>query len=114
MIYLARHNGGGGVLAKKNTNPVIFQADTNIGNSSAEADDEFLFECFVDHPALSALVDSESSKLFASGRTGIGKTALLRMIERTNSNVSVIDLPELALGYVANSDIIQFLTAHLG
>jgi hypothetical protein len=98
-------------MAKKNSNPIILRADANIGNSSAEADDEFLFECFVDHPALSALLDLESSKLFASGRTGIGKTALLRMIEKKNTSVSVIDLPELALNYVSNSDIIQFVSA---
>jgi hypothetical protein len=98
-------------MAKRDSNPIILRADANIGNSSAEADDEFLFNCFVDHPALSALVDLDSSKLFASGRTGIGKTALLRMIEKQNKDVSVIDLPELALSYVSNSDIIQFLSA---
>lgn len=96
---------------KRNSNPLILRPDANIGNSSAEADDEFLFECFFDHPALSVLNDLSSSKIFASGRTGIGKTALLRMIEKSNENVSVVDLTELALNYVANSDIIQFLHA---
>jgi Cdc6-like AAA superfamily ATPase len=98
-------------MAKKGANPVVLHPDANIGNSAAEADDEFLFECFVDHPALAALSDIDSPKLFASGRTGTGKTALLRMIERQKHNVAVVDLPELALGYVSNSDIIQFLSA---
>ncbi len=98
-------------MAKKSGNPVVLQPDTNIGNSAAEADDEFLFECFVDHPALTALSDMDSPKLFASGRTGIGKTALLRMIQKQHRHVAVIDLPELSLSYVSNSDIIQFLTS---
>lgn len=96
---------------KNKNNPIVLQPDTNIGNSSAEADDEFLFNCFFDHPALSSLQDINSSKLFASGRTGSGKTALIRMIRKNNSNVSEIDLSELALAYVSNSDIIQFLHA---
>lgn len=96
---------------RKSSNPLILRPDANIGNSSAEADDEFLFDCFFDHPSLSVLNDVSSSKLFASGRTGIGKTALLRMVDRSNDNVSNIDLTDLALNYVANSDIIQFLNA---
>ncbi len=98
-------------LSRKNSNPLVLRPDANIGNSSAEADDEFLFDCFFDHPSLSVLNDVSSAKLFASGRTGIGKTALLRMIDRSNENVSSIDLTDLALNYVANSDIIQFLNA---
>lgn len=98
-------------MKKKQHNPIVLKPDTNIGNSSAEADDEFLFQCFFDHPALVALQDMESSKLFASGRTGSGKTAIIRMINKNNENVSEIDLNELALEYVANSDIIRFLNA---
>lgn len=98
-------------MSRKISNPLILRPDANIGNSSAEADDEFLFDCFFDHPSLSVLDDISSAKLFASGRTGIGKTALLRMISYSNENVSSIDLTDLALNYVANSDVIQFLHA---
>jgi Cdc6-like AAA superfamily ATPase len=86
-------------------NPTILRPGANIGNSSAEADDEFLFECFVDHPAVSIMADLSSSKFFISGRTGSGKTAVLRMLEKQNKNVSSVDLHELALGYLANSTI---------
>lgn len=92
-------------------NKIILRPDANIGNSSAEADDEFLFDCFFDHPSLSVLSDLSNSKLFASGRTGIGKTAFLRMIEHQKLNLSNVNLTDLALNYVANSDIIQFLHA---
>ncbi len=99
-------------MAKKSSsNPIVLRPDANIGNNSAEADDEFLFRCFVDHPALSIITDLESAKLFISGRTGIGKTALIRMIKKNKPDTSEIDLADLALGYVANSDIVQFLHA---
>lgn len=98
-------------ISRKNSNPIVLRPDANIGNSSAEADDEFLFDCFFDHPSLSVLKDISSSKLFATGRTGSGKTALLRMIDKQSERVSQIDLSDLALNYVANSDIIQFLNA---
>ncbi|NEJ25735.1 hypothetical protein GR247_37500 [Rhizobium leguminosarum] len=91
-------------------NPIIIRPDTTIGNISAEADDEFLFECFVDHPALEAARDTHNSKMFVSARTGAGKTAIIRMITHQNiENSSTIDLPGLSMDYVANSDIIRFL-----
>jgi len=91
-------------------NPIVIRPDTTIGNISAEADDEFLFECFVDHPSLGVARDTHNSKMFVSARTGAGKTAILRMIShQNNENSSTIDLPGLSMDYVANSDIIRFL-----
>lgn len=92
------------------TNPVIIRPDTSIGNNSAEADDEFLFECFVDHPALEAARDVTNSKMFVLARTGGGKTAILRKIQRQYPETSsVIDLSGLSMDYVANSNIVRFL-----
>ncbi|MDG4854564.1 DNA repair ATPase [Mesorhizobium sp. WSM3866] len=91
-------------------NPVVIRPDTTIGNISAEADDDFLFECFVDHPALEVARTLKNSKMFVSARTGSGKTALLRKIEHQfPETTSIIDLPGLSMDYVANSDIIRFL-----
>lgn len=93
------------------SNPVVIQPGTTIGNISAEADDEFLFDCFVDHPALDEVRETTSSKMFVSARTGAGKTAIIRMIQRQypSHSSSLIDLPDLSMDYVANSDIIRFL-----
>lgn len=100
------------MIKKTSSNPIVIRPDTNIGNSSAEADDEFLFKCFLEHPVLETLQDYTSSKKFVSGRTGTGKTAILRMVAEKNPHKSVfVDLPDMALNYVANSDIIQFLNA---
>lgn len=92
------------------TNPVIIRPDTSIGNNAAEADDEFLFECFVDHPALDVTRDVSNSKMFVLARTGGGKTAIIRMISQQYPDTSsVIDLSGLSMDYVANSNIIRFL-----
>lgn len=91
------------------SNPVIIRPDTKIGNYSAEADDEFLFECFIDHPALSTAEDIDSAHMFVSGRTGAGKTAILRMVEKNRRNTSEVELDDLSLSYIANSDIIRFI-----
>lgn len=92
------------------SNPVIYNG-ARIGQISAEADDEFLFKCFVDHPALSEIRDSSSPKMILLGSTGIGKTAFLRMIERQSERCHNIELQELSLSYISNSDIISFLMA---
>ncbi|RDL50147.1 hypothetical protein BLJAPNOD_01265 [Ensifer sp. M14] len=92
------------------TNPVVIRPDTSIGNNSAEADDDFLFECFVDHPALEATRDVTNAKMFVLARTGGGKTAIIRKIKQQYpETASVIDLSGLSMDYVANSNIVRFL-----
>jgi len=86
----------------------IIQYDTKIGNISAEQDDEFLLECFVDSPSLSKALDLNSSSKILAGRTGSGKTAILKYIENYK-NSSRIEPAEMALHYISNSDILRFL-----
>ena len=90
------------------SNKIIFTADTSIGNVAAETDDEFLFKCFVDHPAFAAIKDMNNSKMFLLGGTGTGKTAFLKMIEK-NEKARFIELFDLSMSHLTNSDAIQFL-----
>lgn len=90
---------------------IIIGYGAKIGRSSAETDDEFLFDCFVEHPVLDQLRDVNCPETFVYGRTGVGKTAFLRKLENDQENVSSIDLQAVALDYVANSDIINFLSS---
>ena len=93
-------------------NPIILRNNLEIGAMDADNDDEFLFECFVDLPALSDLKSITSRKMILLGSTGIGKTALIRKIKRDcKKNVSSIELGEMALSYVQNNDAIQFLVS---
>lgn len=88
---------------------IILRPDASIGNVGAETDDEFLFKCFVDHPALAEIKDMSNSKMFLLGSTGIGKTAILRMIEKNEESAQWLDLSEMALNYLANSDAVAFM-----
>lgn len=93
------------------SNPIVLNANARIGKISAEADEEFLFECFVDIPALSELKQAGSPKMLLLGSTGAGKTAIIKKIEKDSKNASSIQLDEMALDYLGNSDVIQFLTS---
>ena len=87
----------------------IIVAGSSIGQVSAETDDDFLVDCFVDHPVLAEVIDPQSSKMIVLGNTGVGKTAILRMIERQKELCTRIEIDELSLNYVSNSDVIKFL-----
>ncbi len=90
---------------------IIIDKNASVGSASAEVDDEFLFKCFFYHPTMNQLVDTSNPHNFIYGRTGTGKTALMRKIEQDKSNVHIINLKEIALDYVSNSDVIQFFNA---
>jgi len=92
-------------------NPIVFNSGSRIGKISAEADEEFLFECFIDVPALAELKELGSPKMLLLGSTGSGKTALIRKIDRDCRKASLIQLDEMALDYLGNSDVIQFLVS---
>lgn len=90
-------------------NKIVFDEGVNIGQNGAEHDDEFLFKCFVDHPAYSEITDVNSPSTFLLGSTGAGKTAILRMINRQEENVSDLIVHDMAMNHIANSDTILFL-----
>ena len=95
----------------KSKNPIIITADSTIGRNAAEQDDDYLFECFEDNPMVLAVSDVNSPKSFLAGRTGDGKTAALRMILKNNeANSSEVNLLNMALDYVSNSDILKFVS----
>jgi hypothetical protein len=93
----------------KLSNPIVLNNTSRIGMISAEADEEFLFECFVDSPALAELKLNDSPKMLLLGSTGAGKTAIIRKIQQESDSASIIQLDEMALGYLGNSDVINFL-----
>jgi hypothetical protein len=97
-------------MSKLSKSPIIFTG-IGIGQISAEADNEFLFDCFIDHPALAQMKDPASPKMILLGSTGVGKTAILRMIEKSANRVHSIELDELSLGYIGNSNVIAFLNS---
>lgn len=90
-------------------NRIIFTDGVNIGQNGAEHDSEFLFKCFIDHPAYHEITNVDSPTTFLLGSTGIGKTAILRMINKQEENVSDLAVHDMAMNHIANSDTILFL-----
>ncbi|GAB5460734.1 P-loop ATPase, Sll1717 family [Hoeflea alexandrii] len=90
-------------------NGIIYRPGISVGEISAEDDDAFLNECFVEQSFFQQLLDMESPKSIILGRTGSGKTAILKHIESTRDDVIRIDPKEIAFEYISNSNIIQFI-----
>lgn len=75
----------------------------NVGGLAAETD-PLLNEAFVDLGYLDRLTDTNDPAFLILGRTGSGKTALIRQIRKASSSqVSVLDPEELSMQYLHNS-----------
>lgn len=80
-----------------------------LGAVSAENDSQYLSSCFIDTGDYEALVDTENDRSIILGRTGAGKSALLEMIKNREENVIDISPEELALNYIAHSNVLALL-----
>lgn len=92
-------------------NPVILKAGMSIGTGNAESDDDLLFECFVTYPPVDEALKIASAGMILAGRTGSGKTAILRYVQVQETHTSEVDPAEMSMNYVANSDALRFLHA---
>jgi hypothetical protein len=97
--------------AAKLSNPIVLRAGMTIGANAAERDDEFLLPCFVQYPPVTQCMDMSSRGTVIEGRTGSGKTALLKYIIGTTNRSSEIDPFDMSMSYVSNSDVLSFLHA---
>ncbi len=96
---------------KRSKTPVGFKLrhDWSIGAIAAEEDDHFLEQCFVDSGFLSRLIDTGNTASILLGRTGIGKSALLKEVHDRNIENSIeIDPEEFSIRYISNSNVISF------
>ncbi|MDP1637123.1 MAG: hypothetical protein Q8K74_01695 [Candidatus Nitrotoga sp.] len=84
-----------------------FKKNDVIGTADAEYD-EFLSDCFIDSGDLTTLRDCRNSKRIILGRTGAGKSALLKILHLREENVIQLPPENLALNYLANSEVIHF------
>lgn len=83
----------------------------SIGANAAELDDEFLLPCFVRYPPVEQCLNIESRGMVIEGRTGSGKTAILKYIRSSVENSTEIDPFDMSMSYVSNSDVLNFLHA---
>ena len=85
-----------------------FKRHMSIGAMDAYEDERFLFDCFVDTGDIDYLLDTNDSKCIVVARTGGGKSALTEIIKHREENTITLLPDELALNYIANSNIIRF------
>lgn len=66
---------------KRKTNPIALQAGMSIGTNAAEFDEDFLLQCFVHYPPVELCLNVKSRGMVVDGRTGAGKTAILKYVK---------------------------------
>jgi len=91
------------------SNKFRFRHHDNIGVADAEQDHAFLASCFMDVGDIAILKDCDDPRRIVLGRTGAGKTALLYQFSQEHDNVIEIKPESLALAYISNSTILQFV-----
>jgi Cdc6-like AAA superfamily ATPase len=78
-----------------------FRKHASIGAAAAEEDAKFLTECFIDNGDLDPLLDCSDRRRIVLGRTGTGKSALIKkLVEETNA--IVINPETLSFNYLGS------------
>lgn len=86
-----------------------FKRDDSVGEPDAESDELYLHSCFVDIGDYEILTNPHRPQCIAVGRTGSGKSALLKRIAQCEERVIEIHPENLSLQYISNSDILATL-----
>ncbi len=87
-----------------------FQKHLDIGAPDAETDN-ILMDAFVESDALKALLNMNNQKSVLIGRTGSGKSAILKYIEETEERVIRIKPEAMSLRYLTNSTILNYFNS---
>jgi hypothetical protein len=98
-------------MAARPDKRIVFQAGSRIGFAAAEDDEEFLKDCYIDMGQVTQALNTEDPGSILLGRTGSGKSAALLHIESTERHIIKIDPEDLALGYISNSNVLNFFHA---
>ena len=93
----------------KKSGHFTFRQNDSLGAADAEDDKQFLEHCFVDTGDLGHLLDCAHPFRLVVGRTGSGKTALLHTLTRHTNDTIQIKPESLALAYITNSTILNYL-----
>lgn len=93
---------------RQSGNPIRFRRNVDIGAADAENDDTYLDACFVDTGDVATILDCNSPKCIILGRTGVGKTALIKQIRKRADHLAELSPETLSLNYITNSNVLKF------
>lgn len=88
-------------------NKFKFSRNLEIGSPDAETD-KLLMDAFIENDSLKSLLDMNNQRSIIIGRTGSGKSALLKYIENTQEKVVRIEPEAMSLRYLSNSTILSY------
>ncbi len=94
--------------AKSAKKKFVFRRHATIGATDAIEDKVFLEQSFIDRGELDILTNKARPECIILGRTGTGKTALLKMLKRNEERVIQIAPESLALSYISNNGVLRF------
>ena len=78
-----------------------------IGSPNAESDKNFE-KVFIENGEISVLKDTSNPKCIIIGRTGSGKSALIRKLIDSTNNVKRIDPESMSIRYLSNSNVLDY------
>jgi hypothetical protein len=84
-----------------------FKKSYQIGSPDAETD-ELLLNAFIQVENLTEMVDTRNQKSILLGRTGSGKSAIIRYIKNNLDNVQEIVPEAMSLRFLSNSTILKY------
>lgn len=85
-----------------------FKTDISVGSPDAETDNR-LSDVFIDNGSLDALTNINNPKCIIIGRTGAGKSALIKKIKESETYVKLIDPERMSLTFLSNSTMLKYL-----
>lgn len=104
-----KHKGINKSMSHEKQRPVHkIKTELSVGSPDAETDNQ-LSEVFVDNGSLDALVNINNPKCIIIGRTGTGKSALIKKIQENETYVKTIDPERMSLTFLSNSTILKYL-----
>jgi hypothetical protein len=87
-----------------------FKKSQQIGAPDAETDD-FVLNAFIPVDNISEVVDTKNQKSILLGRTGSGKTAIIRYLKSNCKNVQEIVPEAMSLRFLSNSTILKYFAS---
>lgn len=90
-----------------------FRKYDRVGDPSAEQD-HYLETCFIDTGNIQILKDCSEPRAVIVGRTGSGKSALIRRLKDECEQCIEIDLQLLSINYITGSTLLTYFERELG